>query len=101
MGPFPVGCKAAEGEKQASIVKQGHHISVPCPWNERQTRACSEIHGLCVERIRGKTGAKSARHYDRDLIEPYPKNLLGAIPDYVNIFITIISHTTETNRKKI
>lgn len=36
MGPFPVGCVAEKGEKQASIVKQGHYISVSGPWNERR-----------------------------------------------------------------
>lgn len=39
MGPFPVGCMAEEGAKQASIVKQGHHISVSGPWNETQIQA--------------------------------------------------------------
>lgn len=53
-------------EKQASIVKQGHHISVSCPWSERQIQAYSESRGLFAGSLQGKTGAKSARHQCSD-----------------------------------
>lgn len=32
--------------------------------------AYSEIHGLFAERLQGKTGAKSARHHRRHVIDP-------------------------------
>lgn len=87
MGPFPVGCEAEEGAKQASIVEQGHHISVSCPWNERFRRTVR----FMVCSLGGYRARLQTSYWP--LPREYPDNLVGGMSDFVKI--SMMQHITE------
>lgn len=87
MGPFPVGCEAEEAAKQASIVEQGHHISMSCPWNERLRRTVR----FMVCSLGGYRARLQTSHWP--LPGEYPENLVGGMLDFVKI--SMMQHITE------
>lgn len=62
--------RGTERAKQASIVKQGHHIGLSCPRSNRQIQASSEIHGL------GGHGGKGRSHGQQTPVQAFLFNTL-------------------------